>query len=83
MIRVDSLVKTFGSKTVLDHVTFHFSEGGRIALVGANGSGKTTLLNILTGIQEADSGTVLRPARLRLGYLPQVPNPRPLATVLE
>jgi ATP-binding cassette subfamily F protein 3 len=83
MIRIDAVTKNFGFKTVLNQVTYHFPERGRIALVGANGAGKTTLLDVLTGVSESDSGSVLRPSRLRLGYLPQEPNPNPKATVLE
>ena len=83
MIRMDGLTKTFGTKTVLDGVTFHFPEGARIALVGPNGAGKTTLLDILTNVTEADRGTVLKPGRLRLGYLPQEPNVKPMVSVLE
>ena len=83
MIRIESLKKSFGSKTILNDVTFHFPEGERLALVGANGAGKTTLLDILTGVTEADTGQILKPNRLRLGYLPQEPNPSPMASVVE
>jgi ATP-binding cassette subfamily F protein 3 len=83
LIRVESLKKSFGSKTILNGVTFHFPEGERLALVGANGAGKTTLLDILTGVAEADSGQILKPNRLRLGYLPQEPNPTPMTSVIE
>lgn len=83
MIRIDDVQKSFGQKTILGGVSFHFPEGERIALVGANGTGKTTLLDILTGIQEPDRGELLKPARLNLGYLPQEPNPNPASTVLE
>jgi ATP-binding cassette subfamily F protein 3 len=70
-------------KPILDDVTYHFPEGERVALVGANGAGKTTLLDILTGTQEIDAGSILKPARIRLGYLPQEPNPNPSHTVLD
>ena len=83
MIRIDGLTKSFGLKTVLNHVSYHFPEGARLALVGANGAGKTTLLDLLTGVSEGDSGSILRPGRLRLGYLPQEPNHNPKATVIE
>ncbi|MCX6127174.1 MAG: ABC-F family ATP-binding cassette domain-containing protein [Proteobacteria bacterium] len=82
MIRIDDLKKSFGTKAILDKVSYHFPEGERLALVGANGAGKTTLLNILTGVEEADGGTILKPARLRLGYLPQEANTEPEEDVL-
>lgn len=83
MIRIEGLKKSFGVKAILDQVTYHFPEGERIALVGANGAGKTTLLDILTGQQELDGGSFIKPPRVRLGYLPQEPNPNPESTVLE
>lgn len=83
MIRIEGLKKTFGVKTVLDDVSLHFPEGERIALVGANGAGKTTLLDILTGEQDLDAGQLIKPSRLKLGYLPQEPNPEPQSSVLE
>lgn len=83
MIRIEGLSKSFGLKSVLGDVSFHFPDGERIALVGANGAGKTTFLDILTGTLDADRGEILRPSRLNLGYLPQEPNPDPEKTVLE
>ena len=83
MIRIDGLKKSFGTKSILENVTFHFPEGERIALVGPNGAGKTTLLDILTGVTDYESGEILKPSRLRLGYLPQEPNTHPMASVVE
>jgi ATP-binding cassette subfamily F protein 3 len=82
MIRIESLSKSFTETTLLDNLSFHFSEGEKIALVGANGAGKTTLLNIICDLEEADGGKVIKPQNCRIGYLPQKPNPTPRATVL-
>jgi ATP-binding cassette subfamily F protein 3 len=83
VIRIEGLRKLFGAKTVLDTVSYHFQEGERVALVGANGAGKTTLLDILTGEIEPDAGVVIKPGRLRLGYLPQEPNANPRTSILD
>jgi ATP-binding cassette subfamily F protein 3 len=40
-------------------------------LCGPNGAGKTTLLRMLAGLDEADNGTIVKPATLTVGYLPQ------------
>ncbi|MEU3601464.1 ABC-F family ATP-binding cassette domain-containing protein [Streptomyces sp. NPDC006798] len=56
--------------------------GDRLLVTGPNGAGKTTLLRVLAGELRPDRGTVHRPARIRVGYLPQelppVPSPRSL-----
>ncbi|MCU7800669.1 MAG: ABC transporter ATP-binding protein [gamma proteobacterium symbiont of Lucinoma myriamae] len=43
---------------ILDDINVTFDEGEVIALVGPSGSGKTTLLNLISGIDEPDSGEV-------------------------
>jgi ATP-binding cassette subfamily F protein 3 len=83
MIRLQQLQKSFGARTLFEDVSYHFPAGERVALVGANGAGKTTLLNIICGLDAADHGEVLIPANVQLGYLPQKPNDRPAATVLD
>jgi len=58
-VTVKNIHKGFNSKEVLAGVSFAFSEGRRLALVGENGGGKSTLLKILTGRMKADSGEIL------------------------
>jgi len=70
-LKVDHIQKAFGTKTVLDDITFSLSPGQKVGLVGNNGSGKSTLLKILAGEIEADSGIVTRRQGLVIGYLPQ------------
>ncbi|HET9359918.1 MAG TPA: ATP-binding cassette domain-containing protein [Vicinamibacterales bacterium] len=71
MIQLSDLTKAFGDRTLLDHVTWQIGDGERVGLCGPNGAGKTTLLKILAGMEEADSGAVVKPASLTIGYLPQ------------
>jgi len=71
MIAVSRLAKSFGAQTLFEEASFQLNPGNRYGLVGANGSGKTTLLRILAGEEEASSGTVSLPRRLRLGVLRQ------------
>ena len=71
MIQLSSLTKAFGENVLFDNVTWQISGRDRIGLCGPNGVGKTTLLRILAGQEEADAGTVIKPADLTVGYLPQ------------
>jgi ATP-binding cassette, subfamily F, member 3 len=71
VIQLSELTKTFGDRTLFDHVTWQIGDGDRVGLCGPNGAGKTTLLKMLAGMEEADSGIVAKPADLTIGYLPQ------------
>ncbi|MFC7759475.1 ATP-binding cassette domain-containing protein [Catellatospora bangladeshensis] len=63
------LVRTLGTRRVLDGVSLTVAPGRRIGLIGENGAGKSTLLRLLAGTDEPDSGSVTRPADL--GFLHQ------------
>ena len=102
MVRVDKLAKTYSSGTttqvVFDGLSFAVEHGEVVALVGASGSGKTTLLNLISGIDNPDSGSVsldgvgvtalAEPARTllrrrRIGFVFQFFNLIPTLTVGE
>lgn len=82
MIRVEGLGKRYNKKVLFADIDYFFDPGSKVALVGRNGAGKTTFLNILSGIEEADHGTVLIPSGTKIGFLPQEPNAKPQANVL-
>src|SRR3954466_12892983 len=71
MIQLSDLTKSFGDRVLLDHVTWQIGDGERVGLCGPNGAGKTTLLKMLGGIDEPDSGNIVKPSTLTIGYLPQ------------
>ena len=71
MIQLVSLSKSFGGRVLLDSVSWQIDDRERVGLSGPNGAGKTTLLKMLAGLEEADSGTIVKPASLTVGYLPQ------------
>ncbi len=83
MLSINNLSKSFGSRFVLKNISYNFPQSGIIALVGVNGAGKTTLLNILCGLEEGDSGGIMKSKGFVIGYLPQEPNPNPEETILE
>ncbi|RUT89866.1 MULTISPECIES: ABC transporter ATP-binding protein [unclassified Mesorhizobium] len=55
-IDVHGLVKRFGDKTVVDHVTMSVAEGEIVGFLGPNGSGKTTTIRIMCGLLTPDEG---------------------------
>lgn len=82
-LRVESLTKTYGEKTLFKDLNFLINEHDRIGLIGTNGSGKTTLLNVLTGIDSADSGNLIKPNDYRISYLKQAPEFPQNSTIME
>ncbi|HXW07311.1 MAG TPA: ABC-F family ATP-binding cassette domain-containing protein [Vicinamibacterales bacterium] len=71
MIQLSSLNKAFGARVLLENVTWQIDDRERVGLAGPNGAGKTTLLKMLAGLEEPDSGQVVKPAAMTIGYLPQ------------
>ena len=72
MIAVDQLAVMFGATPLFTNICFNINKKDRIALVGKNGAGKSTLLKILSGSQQASSGSVAIEKEATIGYLPQV-----------
>ena len=71
MIQLVSFSKSFGDRVLLDNVSWQIDDRERVGLSGPNGAGKTTLLKMLAGLEEPDGGSVVKPAGLTIGYLPQ------------
>jgi ABC-2 type transport system ATP-binding protein len=57
-LRLDKVVKTYGSVRAVDGVSLAANSGEFIALLGPNGAGKTTLFQLLSGLFTADSGRI-------------------------
>src|SRR6266853_6055750 len=71
MIQLQELTKSFGDRVLFDHVTWLITDRERVGLCGPNGAGKTTLLRMMAGLDDPDSGAILTPSTLTVGYLPQ------------
>src|SRR5205814_6005158 len=71
MIQLSEVTKSFADRVLFDRVTWQITDGERVGLCGPNGAGKTTLLKMMAGLEEPDSGGILKPAALTVGYLPQ------------
>lgn len=57
-IRIRDLCKSFGSKQVLDGVTFDVAQGTSCVIIGGSGSGKSVLLRCILGLMTPDSGSI-------------------------
>ncbi len=56
MIEITDIHFNYGKRPVLKGLSFYFSKGERVGLVGPNGSGKTTLFHIIMGLLKPKSG---------------------------
>ena len=71
LINLERVSKSYGVRPLLDDVSLGISLGERVGVVGRNGDGKTTLLEVMTGIEQPDSGRVSRTRGVEIGYLHQ------------
>jgi len=71
MLNLTGITVRLGGRTIIDDATAKLPPNGRIGLVGRNGAGKSTLIRVITGMLEADAGTVAMPRGSRLGYIAQ------------
>ena len=83
MIEVNNVTKYYGSKKVLDNISFSVNKGEILGFLGPNGAGKSTTMNIITGYISSSEGEVLidsydilkypLKAKAKIGYLPEIP----------
>ena len=86
VLRTDDLVKKYGRRTVVDHVSINVKQGEIVGLLGPNGAGKTTTFYMTVGLVAPNSGRiyldnknitrypVYKRAKLGIGYLAQEPS---------
>ena len=60
LLTAEHLTKVFTARKLLDDADFSINEGEKIGVIGINGTGKSTLLRIVAGLEEPDSGTVIK-----------------------
>ena len=83
MIKIEHLVKNYGSNCAVDDISIEIEKGEIVGFLGPNGAGKSTTMNILTGYLSATEGTVEvaglnilddpKNAKKHIGYLPEQP----------
>lgn len=82
-IYAKDIVKHYGKRAVVNHVSFHVKQGEIVGLLGPNGAGKTTSFYQVVGLIRPDEGDIYlndlnitklpmyKRAKMGLGYLPQ------------
>jgi len=83
MIKIEHLVKNYGTNCAVDDISLEISEGEIVGFLGPNGAGKSTTMNILTGYLSSTAGRVSVAgidvlndplgAKKQIGYLPEQP----------
>ena len=83
MIKIEHLVKNYGSNCAVDDISIEIQKGEIVGFLGPNGAGKSTTMNILTGYLSSTEGTVEvagvnilddpKEAKKHIGYLPEQP----------
>ena len=71
LLQVLQLTKYYGSELILSNIKLEIQSRDRIALVGRNGAGKSTLLKIIADQLSYDSGEIIKPKDVTIGYLAQ------------
>lgn len=71
VLQVNQLYKSFITDEILSGVKLEVQHRDRVALVGRNGAGKSTLLKIIAGQMSYDSGEIIIPKDIKIGYLEQ------------
>lgn len=86
ILRTDNLVKKYGKRTVVNHVSISVQQGEIVGLLGPNGAGKTTTFYMTVGLVQANEGKIFldnlditkfpvyKRAQAGIGYLAQEPS---------
>src|SRR5688572_30217980 len=82
-VSAENISKSFGIKPLFQNISFHISEGDKIALVARNGAGKSTLLKIIAGLETPEEGKVWVNKDVDVAYFEQDPKLIDNATVLN
>ena len=83
LLSAEHLSINFGSRNLLEDVSFYLNRGDKVGIIGINGTGKSTFLKVLAGTIEPDGGKLSRDPNVQVSVLSQNPEMDDNATVLE
>ena len=71
MLAVDKVSIEYGARALFSDLSFTVRAKERWSLAGPNGAGKSTLMKIIAGIEQPDTGRIIKAKQTTVGYLPQ------------
>lgn len=83
LLTLENISKSYSEKKLIENISLGINDGEKIGLIGVNGTGKSTLLKIIAGVEEYDSGNIIKTNGIRIEYLPQNPEYNEDDTVLD
>jgi ABC-2 type transport system ATP-binding protein len=93
MLQINGITKYFGNLAAVSALSFRVDGGEIVGLLGPNGAGKTTTIRCISGILSPDYGSITlcgqdivrhpEAAKRHLAYVPEVPHPYEMLTVME
>ena len=71
VIDLQGVSKSYGEKLLFDNLSFSLPQGGIVGIIGPNGAGKSTLFNLITGKEQADTGSFEVGSTVKMAYVDQ------------
>ncbi|ADL53738.1 ABC-F family ATP-binding cassette domain-containing protein [Clostridium cellulovorans] len=82
-LSAENISKSYSEKQLFNNINLGINDGDKIGVIGINGTGKSTLLKVIAGVENEDTGKIIRANAVRIEYLSQNPAFDENATVIE
>ena len=83
ILTVEKITKAYGERKIFDQASFYMQEGEKVGIIGINGTGKSTLLRMIAGLEDEDSGKIVKASGMVIRFLPQNPEFDSEDTIIE
>ena len=71
VFEINNINKSFGDRKLIDQLSFDVPAGAVVGIIGANGAGKSTFFNMISDIDQPDSGDIAKGETVELAYVNQ------------
>lgn len=83
ILSAEGISKSYSEKILFNEISLGIDDKDKIGLIGVNGTGKSTLLKVIAGLENTDTGRIIKGNSVRVGYLEQSPVFETGTTVLQ